>query len=148
MRKGVTNDPDAIRDVCGRADVLWLALCDDEGPYCVPVNFVLVGQTLYLHSGRKGRKARILTSGRPLAFSMAVDLKLRTGDTACKYGYRFRSVMGRGIPRIAEGDERRTGLDALVRKYAGEVLPCDERVLEITEVFAVDMDATSVRTKE
>jgi len=80
MRKGVTEDKGVVADILDKAEVVWLALADDEGPHCVPVNFAVEGDTLFVHSGKRGRKAACLDSGAPLAFSAAVDMELKTSE--------------------------------------------------------------------
>lgn len=149
MRKGVTEDKSVVNDVLARAEVLWLALNDQDGPHCVPVNFAHDGGVIYVHSGLKGRKAACLDSGAVLAFSCAVDVALRdSDDNACELGYLFRSVMGRGVPRILSGEEKMRGLDAITLKYAGREMPYKDKVLPITNVYAIDVTFASVRVKE
>ncbi|ADU63590.1 MAG: pyridoxamine 5'-phosphate oxidase family protein [Pseudodesulfovibrio sp.] len=148
MRKDVTNDPAVTGDILARADVLWLALVDADGPYSVPVNFAAGDGLLYIHSGRRGRKAAALDSGAPLAFSAAVDILPKTGDAACKYGYRFRSIMGTGVPRRAEGDDMRAALDAITLKYAGRLLPYEDTALAATVAYIVEITSLSARIKE
>lgn len=148
MRKSVTSDPEPIKDILDRAEVLTLALCDSEGPYSVPVNFAEEGGVIYIHSGLKGRKVDALNAGSPLAFSVVVDLDPKTGENACKYGYRFRSVFGEGTPRKLEGDDAVRGLDIISLKYAGELLPYNEKALAVTTVYAIDIDSATARIKE
>jgi len=148
MRKDVTVDPQVIADILARAEVLWLALTDEAGPYCVPVNFAAHEGRLCIHSGRRGRKAAALDSGKLLAFSTAVDLEPRTGDAACKYGYRFRSVMGTGTPRRVEGREMRTALDAITLKYAGKPMPYEDKPLAATVAYVIDIASITARIKE
>jgi hypothetical protein len=149
MRKSVTEDKGVVADILDKAEVVWLALADDDGPYCVPVNFAVQGDTLFLHSGPKGRKAACLDSGAPLAFSAAVDMELKTSDeNACKLGYRFRSVMGRGVPRALDGDEKMRALDLLTLKYAGRPMPYNEKYLAVTGAYAIDIHSATARIKE
>ncbi|WP_338669861.1 pyridoxamine 5'-phosphate oxidase family protein [Pseudodesulfovibrio methanolicus] len=149
MRKGVTEDKGVLADILDKAEVVWLALVDDEGPHCVPVNFAVEGDTLFVHSGKRGRKAACLDSGAPLAFSAAVDMELKTSeDNACELGYRFRSVMGRGVPRRLTGDEKMRALDLITLKYAGRAMPYNEKVLAITGAYAIDMHSATARIKE
>lgn len=149
MRKGVTDDKAVTADILSGAEVLWLALVDDRGPHCVPVSFAADGDALYVHSGQKGRKAACLDSGAPLAFSAVVDPALKTSDeNACELGYRFRSVMGNGVPRRLSGDEKLRALDLITLKYAGRAMPYNEKVLAITAVYAIDVTAVTARIKE
>lgn len=149
MRTGLTHSPDAVKDVLDRAEILWLAMADDEGPHSVPVNFAYTDGKIYIHTGKQGRKAAAFGAGRPVAFSAAVDVRMRAGgDDACDQGYLFRSVMGRGTPRLVEGDEKMVGLDALTVKHLGRQLPYDEKFLPITLVYAIDIESVSARVKE
>ncbi|EGB16429.1 pyridoxamine 5'-phosphate oxidase-related FMN-binding protein [Pseudodesulfovibrio mercurii] len=149
MRKGVTDDKAVAADILDRAEVIWLALNDSEGPHCVPVNFAREGDTLYVHSGRKGRKAACLDSGAPLAFSAAVDMRLKTSDeNACELGYRFRSVMGGGAPRALDGEDKLRALDRITLKYAGRAMPYNEKVLAVTAAYAIDITSVTARIKD
>lgn len=149
MRKGVTDDPVAVKDVLDRADVLWLAMSDDDGPHSVPVNFSYLDGTIYIHMGKRGRKATLFAAGAPVAFSAAVDVRMRPGgDDACDQGYFFRSVMGKGRPRLAEGEERMAAMDALTVKHLGKQLPYNEKMLDITLLYAIDVETVTARVKE
>ena len=148
MRKSVTSDPEVIKAILDKADYLTLAMVDEEGPYSVPVNFAEKDGVLYLHSGKKGRKLQGLLTGSPLAFSAVVDVEPKTGDNACSYGYKFRSVFGEGTPRLLEGDEALECLDTITLKYAGELLPYKEKALAVTASFAIDVMSATARIKE
>ncbi|MGL1861711.1 MAG: pyridoxamine 5'-phosphate oxidase family protein [Pseudodesulfovibrio sp.] len=149
MRKGVTDNQDVIKDVLDRAEVLWLAFADDEGPHSVPVNFAYTDGKIYIHTGKKGRKADAFNAGSPVAFSAAVDIEMRQGGgDACDQGYYFRSVMGRGTPRLTDGDEKMLGLNAITVKHLGKQLPYKEKMLPMTLVYAIDIENIKGRIKE
>jgi len=148
MRAGITEDYGVIKDILDKAELIWLALVDDEGPYSVPMNFVEMDGKIYLHSGKKGRKAAVLNTGKALAFSAAVDVRMRPGgDDACDQGYWFRSVMGKGAPRIVEGDERMAAFDEFSMKYLGKVMPLNEKYLPATVIYAIDVESVTARVK-
>ena len=150
MRKSVTEDTSVIAEILHEAEVLWLALVDAQGPHCVPVNFALENDTLYIHSGKKGRKAACLDSGNSLAFSAAVDVRMREASEqdACNQGFYFKSVMGSGTPRLLDGDEKLHGLDLITVKYLGKQLPYVDKLLPVTVVYAIDIETVSARVKE
>lgn len=153
MRKDVTDDPQAVADILNRAEFATLALADADGPYSVPVNCAFAEGVLYFHTGRKGRKAEALrqaqAAGSPVAFSAAVDLEKKTGELACQWGYKFRSVLGSGRVRFIEGAaEKIAALNTLMRKYAGgDSFPYDEKILAVTDVVALDVDRATARLK-
>ncbi len=149
MLKGITDNQEVIKEILDKAEVLWLAIVDNEGPYSVPVNFGMVNGVIYIHSGKKGRKVAAFDSGAPVAFSTVVDLEAKTGDTACSQGYRFRSIMGRGTPRLVTDDKKRmAGLDAITLKHVGKMLPYSKKVLTVTAVYAIDILTIKGRIKE
>ncbi|BCS90074.1 pyridoxamine 5'-phosphate oxidase family protein [Pseudodesulfovibrio sediminis] len=149
MCKGYTDDKQIISAILSDAEVLWLALTDKDGPYCVPVNCAEEDGVIYIHSGMRGRKAACLNSGARVAFSTAVDVRMRKGgDDACDQGYLFRSVMGNGTPRLTEGDEKMRGLDLLTVKHLGKQLPYDEKYIPVTNVYAIDIETATARVKE
>lgn len=148
MRKGLTGDMETVRTIFDRTDVLWLALTDENGPYCVPVNFVELENTIYIHSGKRGRKYEILRQEGPVSFSCSVDMELKKKETACSMGYRFKSVVGFGTSRLAAGEEARKGLDALVMKFAGQHLPYSDRELDGVVMFAIDITSVNARIKD
>ena len=148
MRKSVSNDPALVAEILDQAEVLHLALADAAGPYCVAVNFAREGRTLYLHTGLKGRKAAALAAGGLLAFAAETGLEKKQGEKACQWGYRFRSVQGRGTPRFLEGADKRRALGLIMRKYAGsDDFPYDENILEQTGVAAIAVEAATARVK-
>lgn len=149
MKQDTTTDRTAVHDVLDRADVLWLAICDEQGPYSLPVNFARDDDTLVLHSSRRGRKADALRSGIVVGFSVAVDIDARMeGDLACKLGYSFRSVCGTAAPCELSGDAHRNALQAITIKYSGRELPLDDRAVQATAVFGLKIRSASARTKE
>ncbi len=148
MRKGVTDKMETIQDILSGTDVLWLALCDEDGPYSVPVNFAEEDGIIYIHSGKRGRKYEALMTGAPVAFSAAVDMEPKHGDSACTFGYRFRSIMGKGTPRALEGEEKVAGLNIITVKFAGREMPFIEKAIEAAAAFAIDVESIHARIKE
>ncbi|WP_319471932.1 pyridoxamine 5'-phosphate oxidase family protein [uncultured Pseudodesulfovibrio sp.] len=148
MRKGVTDNMETIQDILSKTDVLWLALYDEGGPYSVPVNFAEENGIIYIHSGKRGRKYEALMTGTPVAFSAAKDMEPKHGDSACAFGYRFRSVMGKGTPRALEGEDKSAALSIITVKFAGREMPFNEKALEATAAFAIDVESIHARIKE
>jgi hypothetical protein len=148
MGREYMDDPVMVHDILDRAMVLHLALQDAEGPYAVPVNFVRVGNSLFIHSGREGRKIRALRRDARVGFSAYVDLELKRGDVACKWGYRFKSVVGSGQARfVEENSARQETMAALVRKYAGSDYFVDERIFEKTLILEIEILSATARVK-
>lgn len=148
MKKGTTTDREVAYGILDEAEIIWLAMNDETGPYCLPVNHARKGDTLYIHSGIKGRKAEALRDGRPVAFSAAVDLDFKSSDNnACAMGYRFRSACGTAVPEELSGNALQEALDILTLKYAGKAMPYDEKALRVTTAFALTIGELTARVK-
>jgi nitroimidazol reductase NimA-like FMN-containing flavoprotein (pyridoxamine 5'-phosphate oxidase superfamily) len=108
---------DAILD---EAPVLYVSLKDEPAPYVVPLCFGREKDTLYVHSASEGTKIALLKADPRVGFCAATEMTVVPGATACAWGSRARSVAGTATARIVESDEeRRRGLDAIMRHYAG-----------------------------
>ncbi|SNR63705.1 hypothetical protein SAMN04488503_0519 [Humidesulfovibrio mexicanus] len=153
MRKDVTDDPAIVAEVLRAAEFMSLAVQDAQGLYCVPVNFACRDGVLFFHSAKKGRKIEALrraeAAGTSVAFSAATDLKVKTGDKACQWGYTFRCVLGSGTVReLSDPAEARAGLGVIMAKYAGsDDFPYDEGILTKTAVLALRVGQATARLK-
>jgi nitroimidazol reductase NimA-like FMN-containing flavoprotein (pyridoxamine 5'-phosphate oxidase superfamily) len=91
-------------------------LGDDDYPYAVPVNYVVVGATIYVHSAPAGHKMDAIARNPKVSFAVVdEDTIMSAAYTSC-----FRSVIAFGRARIAEGEERLRAFNALVDKYSGD----------------------------
>lgn len=153
MRKDVTDDPAVVAEVLRAAEYMSLALQDGQGLYCVPVNFACRDGVLYFHSAKKGRKIEALrrseAAGAAVAFSAAADLRMKTGEKACQWGYTFRCVLGSGSVReLTDPAEARAGLGVVMEKYSGsDDFPYDEGILAKTAVLALRISQATARLK-
>ena len=153
MRKDVTDDPKAVADILDRAEYMNLALTDEAGLYSVPANFAYANGVVYFHSARKGRKFEALrlaeAGGVAVAFSAATDLEMKTGEKACQWGCKFRSVLGAGrVKIVTDPGECRAGLGVIMKKYAGaDTFPYDENILAKTAVIALRVESATARLK-
>lgn len=132
------------RAVLLMADVLHLAMYGDGWPYVVPVNFALVDDIIYIHSGRTGRKLELLAQHARVCFQAECDVALSEPsdpDRACQYGMRFRSVVGFGTAAIhTDLPTLQLGLDALMARYSSREFTYPETILEKTAIIAVTIE--------
>ena len=86
----------------------------------MPLCFGRDEETLYVHSAREGTKIELLKANPLVGFCASTTMTVVPGATACAWGSRSSSVAGTAEGRIVESDEeRRRGLDAIMRHYAG-----------------------------
>lgn len=116
---------------------LGISLHDE--PYIVPLNFGWTfadnALTLYFHSAKEGKKTDIMRANPRACFEVDCNHALIRADTACKYGFRFTSLIGFGnITFIENQEEKRLALNVLMRHQTGEDKPFDFTDAEIDAV--------------
>jgi hypothetical protein len=106
--------------VLAQAPVVHLGLATGDRPYVVPLFFALVGETLYLHTGRRGRKMDMLAANPEVCLQAEVGVELRPADQPCRWGAAYQSVVAFGRAELVEeAGEKRAALAALMERYAG-----------------------------
>lgn len=132
----------AIIDQC---KVCRIALEDKEGLYIVPMNYGYVYENeelvLYFHSAKEGRKIDAIKENSNAAFEMDCQHGLIAGDTACEYGYRYKSVIGKGTAAFIEDtEEKKKALSAIMKHQTGEDFTFEDRMLNAVAVFKITAD--------
>lgn len=118
--KNLTTDEAVFAHVFEQAQVIRLALCDDEAPYIVPLCFGKQGNTLYFHTGLTGKKLEILRENPAVGFELETDVCLRgVGvNPACASTMDFVSVVGTGrVEIVSDEQERLLGMSVIMKKY-------------------------------
>jgi nitroimidazol reductase NimA-like FMN-containing flavoprotein (pyridoxamine 5'-phosphate oxidase superfamily) len=117
----------------------------DGAPYIVPLNFgyeisesgIL---TIYFHGANEGRKLDLLNHDARVGFELDCAHELQSADLACKYTFRFESIIGSGnIAVLSDATERIHGLNVLMSHYGGDGKMFDESALAVTTVLRLDV---------
>lgn len=130
------------------AVVARLAMCVENRPYVVPVNFGIGEGVLYFHSGNKGTKVEMLTENPQIAFEMDADVAVVRKEDACRWSMKYRSIVGTGnVINVTEPEEKQKGLDLLMEHHApGETFTYQEKMLAATNVYKIEIE--TLRYKE
>ena len=125
-----------------------LSMATEQGGYGVPINYVLVGDTLYLHCAPEGRKLRAIGANERVSFCVVGHSRVVSEH----FTTEFESVIAHGRARVVEAeDERRMALKAIVDKYSAEYaeegFAAIERSLHRTAVIAVKIESYSGKVK-
>jgi len=140
------SDPELIEDIILRTEVCRVALCDEEQPYMVSMNFgYLAGDSpkLYFHCAREGRKLDIIKKNNRAYFQMDTDHRLIKSDIACDFTMKFSSVAGSGRLYIVESEEeRQKGLNILMKQYSGrDDFSFKPGVMNRTHILRLDIES-------
>ena len=116
----------AIEDIIRAGSVLFLGLCDGGEPYVVPMNYGYADGTLYMHCALAGRKLDVLRANARACATIVADHSLVCGSRACAFSMNYRSAMVFGSVReVADPEEKRRGMEAVMRAVAGPDAPVD-----------------------
>ena len=121
------TDEKIIDDLLNSAEYGTLALCENNRPYSVPINFVQHNDVLYFHGAQKGRKMGILKTNDYASFSVVESHSLiqsyfsSTEGLACPATHFFKSVIIDGQIEIVEDYEEKLAVfTALMQKLQPE----------------------------
>ena len=107
-------------DLIKKCKVCRIGLSENNMPYIIPLNYgynfdnnIL---TLFFHSATEGKKFDIIKSNNNACFEIDCDTRLIEAETACDYGYAFRSIIGFGkIMILEDADEKINGLNQIMK---------------------------------
>lgn len=149
MRRGdrEVKEQSEIALIMAKCDAVSVAFAGEE-PYVIPMSFGFEwtdgSLALYLHGAGEGERAARLEKDSRVAFSMYTGTKLQTGATACAYSTSYESVCGNGTMTRLSGEEKRHGLDVLMRQYAGEkTFTFDDKMVERVTVWRLDVKSVN-----
>ena len=136
------KDKDVLVEILSGAKVMRIALSDEDGPYVVPVTFGYEDDTIYFHSSPKGMKIDMLRKNNKVCFEVEVDTEIVSADTPCKYGVRYRSVIGFGHAHILDDEQEKVrGLDILMGHYAEGPFAYEPKFLKLACVVRIDIES-------
>lgn len=95
--------------------------------------------TLYIHSSKDGRKARLFSRGANVAVEMDIDMGNIVGDSACAYSRAYRSIMGVGyIEPVEDFAEKQYALQLIMEHMAPDAsAEFEPKAVERTGVFRI-----------
>jgi uncharacterized protein len=152
------KNKEMIIEILKETEYGTLALCNNNIPYSVPMNFVYDEDTVYFHGSKKGRKMEFMRENSIASlsvvepFSMIQSYFSTTDNMACPATHFFKSVSCDGnIEIVSDYDEKVKALRLLMEKLQpeGHYIPLDNEVykkmINATEVFKLVI--TSMRGK-
>ncbi len=114
-----------------------LAICANNKPYSLPINYVRMGENIYFHGSKKGRKIDILKSNCLASFSVVEAYSLIASymsskeNLACPATQFFKSIIIDGhIEFVDDYVEKTRVLESLMQKLQkeGKYKPLDASV--------------------
>ena len=135
------TDVAEILGILGKCDVCRLALCEDNFPYIVPMNYGFEyadgNLVLYFHAAKEGRKLDMIRKNPNACFEVDCSHRLIEADKACEFSFEYESVTGDGaISFITDKAEKTKALKQFMRNFAKDrEFTFPDRELESVTVF-------------
>ncbi len=140
------EDRAEIMKILEKADVCRLAMCDDNVPYVVVMNFGFGKDgSLYFHSAGEGKRINILKKNNLVCFQADIEHEFFLHDVSCGCSTKYKSVVGMGkIIFVDDPSEKIEALQSIMTHYtkkSGHVFK--EELLARTTVLRLDIEEIS-----
>ena len=137
-----------LEDIIRKAHVVRIAMSAENIPYIVPVNYGYKDNAFYFHCAKQGKKLDIIKINPNVAFEIDTDHELLTGDVACKFTMKFRSIIGNGVATVIENTEEKIkGLDIIMSQYS-DINNFDYNSKAVDAVVIVKIDVIEMTGKQ
>jgi len=142
-----------IKEVLDSVEFGTLAICKDDKPHSLPVNFVYLNKCIYFHGSAKGRKIDILKNNPFASFSVVEPYSViqsyfsSKDNLACPATHFFKSIVIDGKIKFVKNDKEKVqALTALMQKLQkeGRYIPLKEevykKIIDATTVYKLNID--------
>lgn len=120
----------------------------DGKPYISPVNYVYFNESIYFHTGFKGRKLENIAANPSVCFEISAPGNLYISERACGFAMRFWCILIEGkAESINSPEEKADVLDELMQKYAARFEYSDPTDEEIEKVNIIKINIESISGK-
>jgi nitroimidazol reductase NimA-like FMN-containing flavoprotein (pyridoxamine 5'-phosphate oxidase superfamily) len=149
-------------DIAGRATVGHLGILTPDGyPRVIAVNFVHIGERIYLHGADTGEKFDVFKGGCKVTFEIDLPYALipsywRSETYACPASQYYKSMLikGRGAV-VSDPMEKAEALQALMEKHQPEgrftpITPDDSlyrKALDEVAILRIDPEQIDIKEK-
>ena len=121
----------------------------DGTPYAIPISYEIMGNAVYIHCAKEGRKIKTLATGPAVCFS-CVGATLPVFDGTFSTYYESVIVFGT-VREVTDEKEKRDALIALCKKYLPQDMDKADDALQKswdrTAVYAISIDHITGKAK-
>ncbi|WP_419767065.1 pyridoxamine 5'-phosphate oxidase family protein [Arcobacter sp.] len=154
------TDKKLIKEVLSNAEYGTLALCTNNKPYSLPINFVEYNNEIFFHGAKKGKKIDYINKNANASFSVVEAYSLLPSyfstdtENAAPATHLFKSIIIDGkIEFVEDYNEKAQALEALMKKYQkeGNYTPLHdsmyEKIITATCIYKLIPEQTKAKFK-
>lgn len=139
-------------EIIRHCKVLRLAMCADQTPYIVPLNFGYAYEdgvfSFYFHCAGQGKKLDLMAKNPAVCFEMDRGHALAPADSPCGYGYNYESVIGSGTVQIVtDTKDKKRFLSAIMAHQTGETFCFNDSQASAVTVCKIQVDSLSAKAR-
>jgi nitroimidazol reductase NimA-like FMN-containing flavoprotein (pyridoxamine 5'-phosphate oxidase superfamily) len=129
-----------------RAEYGVLSISSAENiPYGVPLNFCLIGSTIYFHCAKEGKKLDYIMQNSSASFCVVGKTQLLPEE----FGTIYESVIVTGKAEESFDEEKQMALEGLLLKYSSQYVESGKKYIsklwDQTRVFKIFIEDLSVK---
>jgi len=135
-------DREKIDEILNRAEIIRIAMSENDKPYIVCVNFGYDGDSIYFHSAKEGLKLDMIAKNPNVCFQTEIDAEVIKSDLGCDWTEKYKSVVGFGKAEIlTKKEDKRNALSVMMEKYSpGKTYELPDKTLNIVTTVKIKID--------
>lgn len=111
-------DEKGMVSIIEKTIICRVAMCWQDEPYVIPMNFGYRDNYIYLHSAGEGRKLDILCNNDKVCIEFDVNVEMVQSQKACNTNMKYKSVLAFGKAVILKDiAEKKRALDIIMHHY-------------------------------
>ncbi|NLI91085.1 MAG: pyridoxamine 5'-phosphate oxidase family protein [Peptococcaceae bacterium] len=133
------KDRNRVEEILKQAQICRIAMCQNNIPYMVPMNFGYRDGCLYFHSAKEGKKLDILRDNPLVCFEAETMIEITENEKACNWSMKYFSVIGQGKAVFLEEEQQKIkAFNIIMEKYASHSeFQYPESALQKVAVFKI-----------
>lgn len=136
------TDDSVLLDILEKNYICHVAMSSGLTPYVVPMNYVFLKGSFYLHTHPGGKRLEILEKNPLVCMNIIDSVSVIASDIACNFSMAYRSITVDGHMHFVDSvTEKEEALQALVSNISGNFKQWEmsEELLKKVTVFRVDV---------
>lgn len=110
-------------------------------PYVIPLSFGYRDNTLYFHSGSKGKKLELLRANPNVCFEFDQIKEVMEAENPCSWDIKYQSIIGSGKAFFIEDPKNKiNALKIIIAQYTDKQMKIPEAQAKATVVFKIAID--------
>jgi nitroimidazol reductase NimA-like FMN-containing flavoprotein (pyridoxamine 5'-phosphate oxidase superfamily) len=142
------TDMAEIRDIMEKARFCRIAMCYENKPYVVSINFGIANNILYVHSAPEGKKIDILKMNNNVCIEMDIDNEIVVANRPCASTAKFRSVIAFGKASFIDDiEKKKEALNIILNHYSDEG-PYEFRERQLNRIVIIKIELDEITGKK